>query len=149
MKTITKKNIFAVASAITLAALVIGEAHADTTSGTGSLIYNSRAYAQVTGYGPNPMPAQKVENAQIIYVNNAYGPAIYSYPSPVSHQATAFNVEYVDSANGQAIYSYPNTNPKHHLKLMAESDVTTDNVIPAAFSVRAGAAWFSNTAAKP
>jgi len=151
MKTIAKKNIIAVASAFTLTALVFSATNADAADSTGSLIYNSRAYAQVIGYGPNPIPPQKVENAQIIYVNNAYGPAIYSYPSKVNHQVTAFNVEYVDTANGPALYSYPNNKPKHHLRLMADSDlnIKADNVIPAALTVRSGEAWFNKTSVRP
>lgn len=128
MKTQATTRLIAVVSALTLSALGVTGANAETNA----LIYNNRAYVQDIGYAPNPAPAQKVEDAKIVFVNTAYGPAIYSYPHNVNHQVTAFNVEYVDMAYGPAIYSYPNNNPKHHLELVDNSEDTDRNVVAAA-----------------
>jgi hypothetical protein len=127
MKTQATTHLIAVVSALTLSALGITGANAETNA----LIYNNRAYVQDIGYAPNPAPARKVEDAKIVFVNMAYGPAIYSYPHNVNHQVTAFNVEYVDMAYGPAIYSYPNNNPKHHLGV-DNSEGTDRNVVAAA-----------------
>lgn len=110
-------HIIAVITALTMGVLYTTSIKAETTNNTGSLIYNNRAFVQDIGYAPNPAPATKVQDAEIIYVNTAYGPAIYSYPSNANFHHTAFNVEYVDTAYGPAIYSYPRNNMKHHLKL--------------------------------
>jgi hypothetical protein len=48
----------------------------------------------------------EVKKPEIIYVSNAYGPSIYSYPGVGPHTITAFNLLYVNPAYGQAIYSY-------------------------------------------
>jgi len=126
MKTRSKTHIIAVVSALTMCVLNATGIKAETTEGSSALIYNNRAYVQDIGYAPNPAPAWKVQDAEIIYVSLAYGPAIYSYPSNVSHHHTAFNVEYVDTAYGPAIYSYPRTSVKHHLKLV-DNAVNPDN----------------------
>jgi hypothetical protein len=117
MKTRSITHIIAVITALTMGVLNATGIKAETTDGAGVLIYNNRAYVQDIGYAPNPAPAKKVQDAEIIYVNTAYGPAIYSYPANISFHQTAFNVEYVDTAYGPAIYSYPRNNMKHHLKL--------------------------------
>ncbi len=117
MKTQSITHIIAVITVLTIGVLNATGIKAETTDGGGALIYNNRAYAQDIGYAPNPAPATKVQNAEIIYVNTAYGPAIYSYPSNISFHHTAFNVEYVDTAYGPAIYSYPRNIVKHSLKL--------------------------------
>jgi hypothetical protein len=149
MKTQSTTHTIAVVSVLTLGALGLTGAKAETADGTNALIYHNRAYVQDIGYAPNPVAARKVENAETIYVNNAYGPAIYSYPSNASHQVTAFNVEYTDTAYGSAIYSYPNNNPKHHLELVDNSVITDRSVIPAALTIRSGAAWIAETTARP
>ncbi|MDD5321480.1 MAG: hypothetical protein PHD43_12860 [Methylococcales bacterium] len=118
MKTRITTHIIAVVSALTMGVLNATGIKAETAAGTSALIYNNRAYVQDIGYAPNPAPAWKVQDAEIIYVDTAYGPAIYSYPTNVSHHHTAFNVEYVDTAYGPAIYSYPRNKGKHHLKLV-------------------------------
>jgi hypothetical protein len=61
----------------------------------------------------NPSPPNlpdvgiRVRNPQIVYVDRAYGPAIYSYPRVGQDIVTPFNVRYVNTAFGPAIYSYP------------------------------------------
>lgn len=149
MKTHATTHVITVVSVLALSALCINGVKADSTEVNNTLIYNNRAYAQDIGYGANPAPARKVENAEIIYVNNAYGPTIYSYPSSINHQVTAFNVEYIDTAYGPAIYSYPNNNPKHHLDLVDNAPVTDRNVVPAALTIRSGVDWVTETIAKP
>ena len=152
MKTQARKYAIAVASALILSALDIAGAKAETTNATNAtnaMIYNNRAYVQDIGYAPNPVAAWKVEDAKIIYVNNAYGPAIYSYLGNVSNQVTPFNVEYVDTAYGPAIYSYPNNNPKHRLELVDKLEPTDQNVVPVTLTIRIGTAWVAQTTAKP
>ena len=43
---------------------------------------------------------------QLIYVSQAYSPAIHSYVHSGSEQAVPWNVEYVNTAYNPAIYSY-------------------------------------------
>ena len=43
---------------------------------------------------------------ELIYVSQAYGPAIHSYAHSGSETAMPWNVEYVNTAYGPAIYSY-------------------------------------------
>jgi hypothetical protein len=136
-------------SALTLGALGIAGTRAETPDVTQALIYNNRAYVQDIGYAPNPVFARKVEATEIVYLNNAFGPAIYSYPSNSSNQATAFNIEFVDTAYGPALYSYPNNNPKHRLELVDNSEGADNNVVPAALLIRSGAAWAAKTTVKP
>jgi len=132
MNTRSITHIIAVASALTIGALNTANLKAETADVTSALIYNNRAYVQDIGYGPNPVAPRKVQDAELIFVNTAYGPAIYSYPSNVRHQVTAFNVEYVDTANGPAIYSYPSNNPKHHLELADNAAKPCDRfIVPA------------------
>ena len=149
MNTRTTTHIIAVASALTIGALNTANLKAETADVTSALIYNNRAYVQDIGYGSNPVAARKVQDAEIIFVNTAYGPAIYSYPSNVRHQVTAFNVEYVDTAYGPAIYSYPNNNPKHRLELVDKLEPTDQNVVPVTLTIRIGTAWVAQTTAKP
>lgn len=118
MKTKSTTHIIAVISAITLSALNSAGIKAETSEGANTLIYNDRAYIHAIQDAPNPAVDRKAQNAEIVYVNRGYGPAIYSYPSNVAYQHTAFNVEYVDTAHGPAIYSYPNNNIKNHLELV-------------------------------
>jgi hypothetical protein len=137
MKTRATTYTIALISALSLGAFNTTGSKAETTDGANALIYNNRAYVQDTAYAPNPAPAWKVQDAEIIYVDKAYGPAIYSYPSNVSNQHTAFNIEYIDTAYGPAIYSYPNNNVKHHLELVNNA-VKPDNgfIVPASWKMR-------------
>ena len=136
MKTRSTTPAIAAISALTLFALNIANSNADAMGDTSSLIYNSRAYVQDIGYGPNPVTAKRVESAEIVFVDTAYGQAIYSYPSNTNNQVTAFNVEYVDTAYGPAIYSYPNHNPKHHLELANNTSNPPENfIVPVSLKV--------------
>ncbi|MGZ8184280.1 MAG: hypothetical protein ACXWT1_20235 [Methylobacter sp.] len=117
MKRRSTKNIIAVVSVLTLGALNAAAIKAETTEGANALMYNNSAYIHAIQDSPNPVADRKVENAEIVYVSKGSGPAIYSYPTNVSHQVTAFNVEYVETAYGPAIYSYPNNNVTHRLEL--------------------------------
>jgi hypothetical protein len=131
MNTRTTTHTIAVISVLTIAALNAANLKADSIDGMGALIYNNRAYVQDIGYAPNPVAAKKVENAETVYVDTAYGPAIYSYPSNTNNQVTAFNVEYVDTAYSPAIYSYPNNTPKHHLDLVENAVKTgSGDIVP-------------------
>ncbi len=135
MNTRSTTRFIAVVSALAFGALSSVSSKAETAGNTGSLVYNNRAYVQDIGYGPNPAPAQTIQDAEFVFVSNAYGPAIYSYTNNVGNQVAAFNVEYVDTAYGQALYSYPNNNPKHHLELVDNAvDVSKGAIVPVAFT---------------
>lgn len=108
MKTQILKAIIVIAAlAITVANAA--DVRAESRSG---LIFNSRAYTHGTQTYPNPEADRFFKNAEIIYVNAGYGPAVYSYPRSVPDQQIAMNVEFISQAYGPAIYSYPYNNPQ-------------------------------------
>lgn len=150
MNTHISKYMIAVVSALTLNAPSHAATNTDLTDTTNALVYNNRAYVQETGSVSNPDVSRRVENAEIIFVSNATGPSIYSYPSSVAHQATEFNVEFVDMAYGPAIYSYPNNNPKFHLELGENrEDGKVRDIMPASFVIPDAAASNVNTTVTP
>lgn len=71
----------------------------------------STAHHSIYSY-PSNVPGIKSISPQIIYVSQAYGPAVYSYPHSGEDTVRAFNVEYIDNAYGPAIYSYPRNQGK-------------------------------------
>jgi hypothetical protein len=71
----------------------------------------STAHHSIYSY-PSNVPGIKSISPQIIYVSQAYAPAVYSYPHSGEDTVRAFNVEYVDTAYGPAIYSYPRNKGK-------------------------------------
>ncbi|MGZ8219117.1 hypothetical protein [Methylomagnum sp.] len=80
------------------------------TSGSG-LVYTSTALSQaIFGYLNLEGAERDTIHPQIVYVDQAYGQAIYSYPRVAPDTTVAFNVHYVDQAYGPAIYSYPSLN---------------------------------------
>ena len=136
MNTRSTKHTITVISVLAIATLNIGNLKAETTGDTNGLFYNNRAYVHAIADAPNPVADRLIENAEIVYVDKAYGQAIYSYPSTVKNTVTAFNVEYVDTAYGQAIYSYPNNNPKHHLDLADNASNPADrHIVPVALKL--------------
>lgn len=75
------------------------------------LVYTSTALSQaIFSYLNLEGTEQRAIQPQIVYVDQAYGQAIYSYPRVAADTVTAFNVRYVDQAYGPAIYSYPSLN---------------------------------------
>jgi hypothetical protein len=87
-----------------------GSAGAQETPDSG-LVYTSTALSQaIFGYLNLEGAEQNAIRPQIVYVDQAYGQAIYSYPRVAPDTVTAFNVHYVDQAYGPAIYSYPGLN---------------------------------------
>lgn len=106
MKTHTKTIIAMIA-----AMAIISIANADTAT-SGTVVYDSQAAIYTIHNAPNPIPARVVENAGMVYVSQANGPAIYSYPSTVEQKAVKLQMMYVDQAYGPAIYSYPHSH-KH------------------------------------
>jgi hypothetical protein len=116
MKTQYKKYIIAAIAVLTIRALNFAAVKADTR--TGELIYNNHAYIYAIPGAPNPAADRTVQDAEIMYADKAYGPAIYSYPTNAAYQQIAFNIEYVNLAYGPAIYSYPyNNNQRYRLNL--------------------------------
>lgn len=101
MKTHTK-TIIAMIAAMTITSI----ANADTTA-SGTIVYDSNAAIYSIHNSPNPVQAQVVEDAEMVYVSQAKGPAIYSYPSQVEQTPVKLQMIYVDQAYGPAIYSYP------------------------------------------
>ncbi|PPD48266.1 MAG: hypothetical protein CTY16_06050 [Methylobacter sp.] len=91
---------------VAMAIANMATANADTQA-SGTLIYDNSAAIYTIHNAPNPIAARTIANAEIIYVNTGYGPAIYSYPGNVPHQSHDVVIEYVDQAYGPAIYSYP------------------------------------------
>lgn len=86
-----------------LLGLIAVTAHADTNA---ELIYQPHtAHHGIYGY-PSSVPAEISRSPELIYVDQAYGPAIYSYRHTGKETAAVFNAEYVDTATGPAIYSY-------------------------------------------
>ena len=70
------------------------------------LIYQSRsANHSIYGY-PSSLSGEVSLKPVLIYVNQAYGPAIHSYAHSGSETAMPWNIEYVNTAYSQAIYSY-------------------------------------------
>jgi len=134
MKTTTTTHTIAVISVLTLGLLSSASAMADTVKSANALIYNSHAAIYAINDAPNPVADQTIPNAEIVYVDTAYGPAIYSYPSNRSFQHTAFNVEYVDTAYGPALYSYPTHQVKHRLSLVDNTNLDNRFIVPASFS---------------
>jgi hypothetical protein len=106
MKTHTK-TIIAMIAAMSITSI----ANADTST-SGTVVYNSKAAVYSIHSAPNPIPARVVENAEMVYVSQANGPAIYSYPSSVEQKPVKLQMIYVDQAYGPAIYSYPHSH-KH------------------------------------
>lgn len=133
----TRATIPIIAVTMILSLGVFNNMKAETTGGSNTLVYNNRAYVHAIEGSPNPVVDWIVHNAEIIYVDKAYGQAIYSYPSNVSNQQTAFNMEYVDTAFGQAIYSYPNNHVMNRLELTDNTMIPgNDFIVPATLKIR-------------
>jgi len=99
MKTSSIKN----AGLGALLGLIVATAHAGTNA---ELIYQPHtAHHGIYGY-PSSVPVEVSRSPELVYVDQANGPAIYSYRHAGKETAAAFNVEYVDTAAGPAIYSY-------------------------------------------
>jgi hypothetical protein len=132
----TKTQLIVTVSTLMVSLFVTANSQAETMEGVNSLYYSNRAYVHAIPDEPNPVSDSKVNDAQIVYVDKAYGQATFSYPGNVRNSVTDFNVEYVDTAYGQAIYSYPSNVVKHRLDLVdnVESSGTSYNV-PVSFEV--------------
>jgi len=102
MKTHTK-TIIAMIAAMTI---VTSIANADTAA-SGTIIYDSNAAIYSIHNSPNPVQPQRLENAEMVYVSQAKGPAIYSYHSRVEQTPVKLQMIYVDQAYGPAIFSFP------------------------------------------
>ena len=55
---------------------------------------------------PSNLQSKASLQAKLIYVSQAYGPAIYSYSHSGTETTVPLNVGYVDTAYNPAIYSY-------------------------------------------
>lgn len=126
MKTQSIKPVAAAIAALTIGALNVNAAKAEVIGEFGDLIYNNSGFIYSIPTAPNPVPDVKVQNAEIVFVSMASGPAIYSYPSNVEFQSTGFNVHYTDTAYGPAIHSYPSNIAKFQLNL-TRNDKASDN----------------------
>ena len=70
------------------------------------MIYQSRSVNHSIYSYPSSLPGEVSIKPELIYVSQAYGPAIHSYAHSGSETVVPWNVEYVDTAYGPAIYSY-------------------------------------------
>lgn len=131
MSTHHQKSIVGAIAIFTIAVGHIGTAVAGEEQ-NGALVEHNRAYIYPIPGAPNPAPDRAVQNAQIVYVNMAYGPAIYSYPANTTPTSVPFNVEYVDTAYGPAIYSYPRHALKHHLTIVSQTDAPEAPIVATA-----------------
>lgn len=93
-------------AALTTAVLLSFTVGANANSDAEVIYQPSTAHHSIYSY-PSSVPGQLSRSPQLIYVSQAYGPAIHSYPHSGTETAAAWNVEYVNPAYGPAIYSYP------------------------------------------
>lgn len=82
------------------------------------VIYQSRAANHSIYEYPSRLLGVVSLKPELIYVDQAYGPAIHSYAHSGSETAVPWNVEYVDTAYGQAIYSYERPLIKSEVKVL-------------------------------
>ena len=82
------------------------------------LIYQSRSANHAIYSYPSSVTGKVALEPEIIYVSQAYGPAIHSYEHTGSEIAVPWNAEYVDSAYGRAIYSYKGVRGKGTVHLL-------------------------------
>lgn len=86
--------------------------------GNTEVLYQSRsANHAIPGY-PSSVPAEVSAQPQMVYVSQAYGPAIYSYPHVGTDQAVPLAFEYTDTAYGQAIHSYDRVKVEGEVKVL-------------------------------
>ena len=105
MKSFTTQVLVSIAAILTATASFAQPSQ--TESDGSALVYNNPGAVHAIPDAPNPIPARVSTNAEVIYVNPAFGPAIYSYPGNAPEVKAEFDPRYVDAAHGQAIASYP------------------------------------------
>lgn len=89
-------------------AVLFGSAAAVADPSGSGLIYTSLALNPAIHSYPAPAGTERrVAKPETIYVDPAYGQAIYSYPRVGRDSVAALVVRYVNPAYGPAIYSYP------------------------------------------
>lgn len=104
----TSKYLSIVAAAAFAGFLSLNVAAAETSKPTKdtALIYQSKAANPSIYNYQNSIPGEVSPKPELIYVSQAYGPAIHSYAHVGNEVVVPWNVEYIDTAYGQAIYSY-------------------------------------------
>lgn len=86
--------------------------------GNTEVLYQSKsANHAIHGY-PSSVPAEVSAEPQMVYVSQAYGQAIYSYPHVGTEQAVPLAFEYTDTAYGQAIHSYDRVKVEGEVKVL-------------------------------
>ena len=96
---------------------VVANDHLTSESGP-QLIYQSRSINHsIFSYLSNKLGEIAVE-PKLIYVSQAYGPAIYSYAHAGAETAVPWSVEYVNPAYNPAIYSYEGPLLNGNVKLL-------------------------------
>lgn len=105
----------------TVAILLATDAGASGRYGAGGdaeVIYQSRSANHAIHSYPSSTAGEISLQPELIYVSQAYGPAIYSYRHSGSEQTVPFNVEYTDTAYGQAIHSYERPQLEGEVKVL-------------------------------
>lgn len=113
-------------AAIALSSLILGLTALDATANEKSgsdeeaqLIYNSHSANHGIHAYPSNLVGEVSQHPEIIYVSQAYGPAIHGYQHAGTETNVPWNVEYVDTAYGRAIYSYESVKNRGSLKLLS------------------------------
>lgn len=89
-----------------------------STADDSQVIYQSSfAHHSIYNYLSN-IPGVVSLKPEIIYVSQANGPAIHSYPHAGSEITVPWNVEYIDTAYGPAIYSYTRGHVESEVKVL-------------------------------
>jgi hypothetical protein len=82
--------------------------HHRSAASDAAMTYVSPAFNNaIYGYPNIKGTVQTIAAPRLVYVDQAYGQAIYSYLRVGTDKASALRPIYVDPAWGQAIYSYP------------------------------------------
>ncbi|WP_084191008.1 hypothetical protein [Methylomarinum vadi] len=116
----TMKNVAIALTSLMLGLAALGAGASENSSlaeGT-QLIYNSHSANHGIHTYPSNLVGEVSLHPEIIYVSQAYGPAIHSYHHTGSETSVPWNVEYVDTAHGQAIYSYERVRAEGSLELL-------------------------------
>lgn len=124
MKTQNRKISKHVSMAVAMLIAVFGAlnagavGNANLATDEARVIYQSQSVNHsIYGY-PSSLKGESSSTAELIYVNQAYGPAIHSYQHVGGEITVPWNVEYVDTAYGQAIYSYERRGGEGLVKLL-------------------------------
>lgn len=81
MNTIPTLKAILIAAGLLTSGLALAHGAQDMGPTPGTVIYTNAAYTHAIHGAPNPAPEVAMTRLEPIYVSQANGPAIYSYPS--------------------------------------------------------------------